>query len=63
MEFGNLISGKFCFWREIFAIMSENVSFIDGYFDIFLPNISGNLFKNSLVDVFFITVNGVGTRL
>ena len=26
-EFGNLIPGKFCFWREIFAILKVNLSF------------------------------------
>ena len=26
-EFGNLIPGKFCFWREIFAILRGNLSF------------------------------------
>ena len=27
MEFDNLIPGKFCFWREIFAILKEIVLF------------------------------------
>ena len=27
MEFGNLIPGKLCFWREIFAILRENLPF------------------------------------
>ena len=27
VEFGNLIPGKFCYWREIFAILRENWSF------------------------------------
>ena len=27
VEFGNLIPGKICFWREIFAILRENLSF------------------------------------
>ena len=27
VEFGNLIPGKICFWREIFATLRGNVSF------------------------------------
>ena len=27
VEFGNLIHEKFCFWREIFAILSRNLPF------------------------------------
>ena len=27
VEFGNLIPGKLCFWREIYAILRENISF------------------------------------
>ena len=38
MEFGNLIPGKFCFWREIFAIFKDNLSF--GYFGHFRTKMS-----------------------
>ena len=41
LEFGNLIPGTFCFWREIFAILRGNLSF--GWIWSFLTNISENL--------------------
>ena len=36
-EFGNLIPGKCCFWREIFAILRGHYHF-DGYLGLFLTN-------------------------
>ena len=42
VEFGNLIPGKFGFWKEIFAILRGN---LDGYFCRFLTKISENLYK------------------
>ena len=46
VEFGNLIPGKFCIWREIFAILRRNVSLRcilhNTYFCLFL-SFEGNL--------------------
>ena len=41
-EFGNLIPGKICFWREIFVILGD-IYHLDGYFGLFLRKISKNV--------------------
>ena len=38
VEFGNLIPGKCCFWKEIFAILRGNLSFRWIFFIFFLKN-------------------------
>ena len=53
VEFGNLIPGKFCFWREILAILRDNVSFRWIFCSFFYRNlwkihIFDNIFRHIL---------------
>ena len=62
VEFGLLIPVKFCFWREIFALLRENLSFgwilwsFSSHFDTIFNHFQGNfaLFPISFVHVQYV---------
>ena len=64
LEFGNFIPGKFCFWREIFAILRGNLSLRWIFWCVFLVKKSENLFVTMFPgNVHFFQPCGLGIKL
>ena len=49
-EFGNLIPGKLCFWREIFCNLEGKLYHLYGYFCLYLKHLFANLYKIHIFD-------------